>query len=200
MTMTPKTCANDCHVSLQHRTNNTVTDHDTNMAVSICQHFFSSVLLSKSRAHYYPKTKRLGSGAMGKYDLYHKAFLELAKDGCFQNKWLSDEYRPTMLILTMVLTAAQVAAFFEDADQMAIPHDTVIQLQTEGIVNPDDLTDFNKTSLKEVAENLCKPSDHIPNPDPAAPAGSTIPRPAYVFSAKSQKRLDEACELFLWHD
>jgi len=51
----------------------------------------------------------------------------------------------------MVLTAAQVAAFFEDADQMAIPHDTVIQLQTKGIVNPDDLTDFDKTSLKEVA-------------------------------------------------
>ena len=92
----------------------------------------------------------------------------------------------------MVLTAAQVAAFFEDADQMAIPHDTVIQLQTEGIVNPDDLTDFDKTLLKEVAENLRKPSDRIPNPDPAAPAGSTIPRPAYVFGAKSQKRLEEA--------
>ena len=92
MTMTPKTCANDCHVSLQHRTNNTVTDHDTNAAVSTHQHFYYPVLLSKSRAHYYHKTKREGSRAMGKYDLYHKAFLELAKDGRFQNKWLSDEY------------------------------------------------------------------------------------------------------------
>ena len=100
----------------------------------------------------------------------------------------------------MVLTAAQVAAFFEDADQMAIPHDTVIQLQTEGIVNPDDLMDFDKTLLKEVAENLRKPSDRIPNPDPAAPAGSTIPRPAYVFGAKSQKRLEEACELIRFYE
>ena len=70
-----------------HRTNNTVIDHDTIAAVSTRQHFYSSGLLSKSRAPYYHKTKRGGSGAMGKYDLYHKAFLELAKDGRFLNKW-----------------------------------------------------------------------------------------------------------------
>ena len=95
----------------------------------------------------------------------------------------------------MVLTAAQIQSFFEDADQIAIPHATVIQLQNEGIDSPDDLQDFEKDTLLQVAENLRKPGDRIPNPDPNAPEGSTIPRPLYVFGAKSQKRLLEACEL-----
>ena len=100
----------------------------------------------------------------------------------------------------MVLTAAQIQSFFEDADQMAIPHATVIQLQSEGIDSPDDLRDFDKDSLKEVAENLRKPTDRIPNPDPNAVPGSTIPRPAYVFGAKSQKRLNEACDLVRFYE
>ena len=33
----------------------------------------------------------------------------------------------------MVLTAAQMTTFFEHADQMGIPHTTVIQLRAEGI-------------------------------------------------------------------
>ena len=83
---------------------------------------------------------------------------------------------------------------------MAIPHETVPQLQNEGIDSPDDLVDFDKDTLKEVAENLRKPSDRIPNPDPNAPAGSTIPGPAHVFGAKSQKRLNEACELVHFYE
>jgi len=101
----------------------------------------------------------------------------------------------THMHTTMVLTAAQVRAFFEDADQMVILHLTVIKLQDEGIDDPDDLTDFTKDSLMQVAENLRKPGDRIPNPDPNAPQGSTIPRPSYVFGAKLQKRLLEACKL-----
>ena len=83
---------------------------------------------------------------------------------------------------------------------MAIPHATVIKLQDEGINDPDDLTDFTKDSLMQVAENLRKPGDRIPNPDPNAPVGSTIPRPSYVFGAKSQKRLLEACELVRFYE
>ena len=52
----------------------------------------------------------------------------------------------------MVLTAAQTTAFFEDAAQMGIPHTTVIQLQAEGITTVDDLADFDKDSLQQLAE------------------------------------------------
>ena len=76
--MTTKTCANDCRIFVQRRTNNTVTDHDTNAAVSTRQHFYSSVLLSKSRAPYYHKTKRGGSGAIS----YHITYFDLVVSWC----------------------------------------------------------------------------------------------------------------------
>ena len=48
----------------------------------------------------------------------------------------------------MVLTAAQMTAFFEENAQMGIPHDTVIQLWDEGITMvDDDLVDSDKDSL-----------------------------------------------------
>ena len=54
---------------------------------------------------------------------------------------------------TMVLTAAQTTAFFEDAAQMAIPHATVVQLQTEGIMTVDDLEDFDEDDIDQVSSN-----------------------------------------------
>ena len=54
----------------------------------------------------------------------------------------------------MVLTAAQTAAFFEDAAQMGIPHETVVQLEQEGIDAVDDLADFDKDTLQQLADNL----------------------------------------------
>ena len=54
----------------------------------------------------------------------------------------------------MVLTVAQMMAFFENDQQMAIPHDIVIQLQQEKIVTFDNLTDFDKDSLAQLADNL----------------------------------------------
>ena len=83
----------------------------------------------------------------------------------------------------MVLTAAQIQHFFEDVDGMAMAHETIVKITYEGIDNPTDLIDFDKATLKQVAESLRKPGDCIPNPDPSAPAGSTIPRPPYVFGA-----------------
>ena len=96
---------------------------------------------------------------------------------------------------TMVLTAAQTTAFFEPADQMGIPHVTVLQLQAKGITSVSDLADFNMTSLQQLADNLRHPGGHIPNPIPAAQPGSTIPTPPFVFGAKSQRRIAVACDL-----
>jgi hypothetical protein len=54
----------------------------------------------------------------------------------------------------MVLTAAQTAAFFEHNDQMGIPDLMVIQLQNEGILTVQELNDFYKDTLQQVADNL----------------------------------------------
>jgi len=80
----------------------------------------------------------------------------------------------------MVFTAAQTTSFFQDADQMAIPNATVVQLQTEGITNVDDLGEFDEDNLSQVATNLRRP-----------PGGVA----AFTFGAKSQKRLLAAANL-----
>jgi predicted RecB family nuclease len=54
----------------------------------------------------------------------------------------------------MPLTAAQVTAFFTDAAQMGIPNATVVQLQEEGINSIDDLVDFDKDTIEQIAANL----------------------------------------------
>eukprot|EP00546_Thalassionema_frauenfeldii_P011447 CAMPEP_0178922402 /NCGR_PEP_ID=MMETSP0786-20121207/16132_1 /TAXON_ID=186022 /ORGANISM="Thalassionema frauenfeldii, Strain CCMP 1798" /LENGTH=65 /DNA_ID=CAMNT_0020596759 /DNA_START=57 /DNA_END=254 /DNA_ORIENTATION=- len=51
----------------------------------------------------------------------------------------------------MVLTAAQTTAFFEDANQMALPNETVVQLVNEGINDVDDLAEFQKEDIVNLA-------------------------------------------------
>ena len=95
----------------------------------------------------------------------------------------------------MVLMAAQMTTFFKDAEQIGIPHATIIQLQTEGIMTIGDLADFEKDSLQQLADNLRHPGGRIPDPSPNAATGATIPMPTFTFSATSQKRLLVAYDL-----
>ena len=81
----------------------------------------------------------------------------------------------------MVLTAAQMTSFFENADQMGVQHSTVIQLALEGIQTVDDLADFDKEALHQLADNLCRPGGRVSYPNPGAASGLTIPTPAFVF-------------------
>ena len=83
---------------------------------------------------------------------------------------------------------------------MGIPHATVQQLQQEGITTVDDLAEFDKDCMKQVAENLRRPGGRIPDPNPHAAPGATIPTPPFVFGAKSQKRLQVACDLVRFYD
>ena len=96
---------------------------------------------------------------------------------------------------TMVLTATQTTAFFEHVDQMGIPHVTILQLQAEGITSVSDLADFNKDSLQQLGDNLRHPGGCVPDPNPTAQPGSTIPTPPFVFGAKSQRHIAVACDL-----
>jgi hypothetical protein len=100
----------------------------------------------------------------------------------------------------MPLTAAQVTAFFEDGAQMGLRNATVIQLQEEGINNVDDLVDFDKDTIEQIAANLRRPAGRIADPNPAAAAGATIPTPPFVFGAKSQQRLIYATKLVRYYD
>ena len=101
--------------------------------------------------------------------------------------------------LTMVLTAAQMTTFFENANQMGIPRATMLQLQSEGITLVSDLVDFSMTSLQQLADNLRCPDGCVPDPNPAAQPGSTIPTPPFVFGAKSQRHIAVACDLVKYY-
>ena len=54
---------------------------------------------------------------------------------------------------------------------------------------------LKKTFLQQLADNLRKPGGRVPDPDPNAALGATIPMPAFTYRAKSQKRLTVACDL-----
>ena len=93
------------------------------------------------------------------------------------------------------MSVAEINAFFTEQGQMALLNTTTLKLRDEGISTPGDLVYFEKDTIAMVVENLRKPGDRIPNPDPTAPPGSMIPRPPYAMSAISQSRLLEATEI-----
>ena len=72
---------------------------------------------------------------------------------------------------------------------MGIPHTKVIQLQRKGITSVNDLAACDKDTLQQLADNLQHPGGHVPDPNPGAQAGATIPIPGFMFMAKSQKML-----------
>ena len=82
---------------------------------------------------------------------------------------------PLSLETTMVFTVAQTTAFF--INEIGIPQESYIQLQAEGVTTIDDLGMMNGKAIDAIADNFRKPADRIPNPDPDALEGSTIPRP-----------------------
>ena len=53
----------------------------------------------------------------------------------------------------MVLTAAQTTAFLENPDQLGIPHETMVQIQRQGIQTVADLADYEKQGLQQLARN-----------------------------------------------
>ena len=96
----------------------------------------------------------------------------------------------------MVLTNAQTAAFFESATQMAVPHATVAKLREEGIETAADLAEFDKTSIGQIADNLRRPGGRAADPNNAA---STALTPPFIFGAKSQQRLNAACDMIRFY-
>jgi len=99
----------------------------------------------------------------------------------------------------MVLAAAQATAFSTQDAQMAIPNATVVQMAQEGATSVDGLAEFDKDSLQQLAGNLRRPGGRVPDPNPNAAAGATIPTPASTFGTKPQKRLLAATDLVKYY-
>ena len=83
----------------------------------------------------------------------------------------------------MPLTNQQVTTFFENADNLGIPQDVRAALREEGIDSVDDLLEFDKTAIEQIASNFRRRA------------------PPVTFGAKMQKRMIEACDLVrFYHD
>eukprot|EP00957_Ditylum_brightwellii_P201630 15326474-Ditylum_brightwellii.AAC.1 len=85
----------------------------------------------------------------------------------------------------MVQTNAQTTALFEDNDQLAIPHNTVVHLVNEGILAIDNLEEFQKMDIKQIAANLRRPNVPLV--------------PQLVLGAKSVKRMTAAWKLIQYY-
>jgi hypothetical protein len=80
----------------------------------------------------------------------------------------------------MPLTAAQTTAFLEQNAQMGIPHARGIRLQQEAFTIANNLVNFDKDTIKQIAANLQRPAGRIPDPNPNAAPVETIPT-SYLF-------------------
>ena len=83
---------------------------------------------------------------------------------------------------------------------MGVPRSTVIQLQEEGINRVSDPGDFDKDNFNQIAADLRHPTGKIPDPNPTAASGLTIPTPPFLFGAKSQKRLIVAAKIIKYYE
>ena len=92
----------------------------------------------------------------------------------------------------MVLTGAQVTAFFEDPDQCGLENRTrVLSLDVEGISTIDNLVEWEEGDWDQWARN-CKHPDKTQDPTNPGQLIDTVP---YPLSVKSLKRLNIASKL-----
>ena len=108
----------------------------------------------------------------------------------------------------MAITGAHTKLFYEANDQMAIPRPTLAQLRNEGIKTINDLGEFDKDTLQQIADNTRRPGGRVPDPNYVppypmpvpAPVVPTVPTPPFIFCAKSQKFLQVACGLVRFYE
>eukprot|EP00957_Ditylum_brightwellii_P034504 2616439-Ditylum_brightwellii.AAC.1 len=68
---------------------------------------------------------------------------------------------------------------------MAIPHNTVVHLVNEGILAVDDLEEFQKTDIEQIAANLGRPT--------------VLGVSQLVLGAEFVKRMTTACKLVRYY-
>ena len=91
----------------------------------------------------------------------------------------------------MPLTSHMINSFFWDADQMGLSAHTQAQLAGEGIIDLDDLTDFdNKETWAQIVEN-CKRLPKIADPNNG---NQLVAQEQFQLSAKSLMCLQVAAK------
>ena len=100
----------------------------------------------------------------------------------------------------MILPGSQTTTFFEDFSHKGIPHPTMIQLQEEYIIIVDDISDFDKTTIEQLAVNLRRPAGRVEDPEHSDNAYTMIPTPLFVFGARSRTRLGTDAELVRYYE
>ena len=100
------------------------------------------------------------------------------------------------LLSKMVLTAAQIIAFFEEPLQCGLENRTRIDsLDAEGISSIDDLAEWEDDDWDQWSKN-CKRPDKSPDPNNPGQLIDTVP---YSLSVKSLKRLKIASKLVRYY-
>ena len=100
----------------------------------------------------------------------------------------------------MLLTAAQRNTFLEEDPQMGITDVTVVQLQSEGIAGVEDLSNFDKETINQIAANLRHPKGRVADPNLGAASGATITTTTCVLGSKPQYRLIHYTKLIQYYD
>ena len=97
----------------------------------------------------------------------------------------------------MVLSAAQITSFFEDADQMGLTHRTrTLSLNSEEIITVGELSEWKDDDWDQWNNN-CKKPDRITDP---ANYANLIHQTPFAISVKSLKRLKAASELIRYYE
>ena len=100
----------------------------------------------------------------------------------------------------MVVNTTQTTDFFTEPVNMALPANTRLAIAQEGLEDFDDLVEFDEKSLKQITENLRRPKGCVPDPDPNAAVGATIPTPSFVFGTKSQLSIKAAFDISRYYE
>ena len=96
----------------------------------------------------------------------------------------------------MVLTAAQMMAFFEGPNKMGI---TVLQLHIEGITYVADLMVIDFSALQQHADNLQCPGGRVPDPNPWEVAGTAYLHPPSFLELNHKKRIYILCDMIQYY-
>ena len=97
----------------------------------------------------------------------------------------------------MVLTDAQTTLFSMSDTQMVLSVRTATKLTEEGIFTIAYLLEFDAKSISQIADNLHRPSGRVADPNDAT---ATIATPPFVFGAKLQQRLNNACNIVQFYE
>ena len=80
----------------------------------------------------------------------------------------------------MPFTPEEIVLFFEDQAYMALTHRTTTALATEGIAEPNDLSEYDKEGMGNIYRNLRKPAK-VPRAGAAGARGELMEVQAFDF-------------------